>query len=296
MKEKRKNRTLFIGDNLDVLRQMDRDSVDMIYLDPPFNSGKNYQGVVGSNSENYGFKDKWTVDDAQIEWWEDVAEIYPDIYNFIGITQRSHSKRMAIYLLALTMRLIELHRILQANGSIYLHCDCSASHYIKVLLDAIFGRERFKEEVIWKRMSGAKTNANRWGTVTDSILFYAGDYPTWNNFYLPYSKDEIKRHFNKEDRRGRYKLYAPVGPSISKKISRKDAGCRRPSFLLCCRSPLHTPDREIERKRVSYQFFHLWLDLIPPRIKSFVPFSRKQINARRRGHSAQKFIKIRRLF
>lgn len=207
---------LFYGDNLDVLRRNITDeSVDLIYLDPPFNSNRNYSVLFKEKSGDEAqaqieaFDDTWT-------WSQDVETLYLDLLNAPTTPNKVKDALEAMrrllgdndvlaYLVMMTARLIELRRVLKPTGSLYLHCDPTASHYLKVMLDAIFGNECFLSEIIWKR-SSAHSGSRKWGPVHDSILVYSrsGSY-TWNQQYTAESDDSIAKWYVHEDERGRYK-------------------------------------------------------------------------------------------
>src|SRR5947209_7279423 len=163
--------TLFYGDNLDILRQeIQSESIDLIYLDPPFNSSRSYNVLFkdehGTESEAQitAFEDTWhwnletehTYTNLQTEAPDHIAKMIESLHEFIGANQ------MMAYLVMMTARLIELHRVLKPTGSLYLHCDPTASHYLKVILDTIFSPRNFRNEIVWKRQtahSDAKYNS-----------------------------------------------------------------------------------------------------------------------------------------
>lgn len=167
-----KNRTLWTQDNLDVLRGMNSESVDLIYLDPPFNSNKTYSAPIGSEAAEAAFKDTWTLDDVDLAWHGEVAEREPALYSILDAAGFSHSKGMKSYLIMMAVRLMELKRILQPTGSIYVHCDSTAGAYLKMLMDAVFGRRNFRNEVIWKYGLGG-SSPRIWSKKHDCILFYS---------------------------------------------------------------------------------------------------------------------------
>jgi len=180
---------LYYGDNLAVLRDHAADgSVDLIYLDPPFNSNASYnvlfKGPSGSASaaQIEAFDDTWHWTDAAEEAFAQVlrsgnaaaAEMLRAMRSFLG------ENDMMAYLAMMAVRLIELHRVLKPTGSLYLHCDPTASHYLKIRLDAVFGPANFRNEVIWKR-TFAHGSARRWGDVHDTIFLYSrSDDYQWN--------------------------------------------------------------------------------------------------------------------
>jgi site-specific DNA-methyltransferase (adenine-specific) len=204
---------LYYGDNLDILRNNIADeSVDLIYLDPPFNSQANYNVLFkapsGQQSEAQieAFEDTWhwnehaesAFDELMHSGNADAAEMLRAMRSFLK------ENDMMAYLTMMAIRLIELHRVLKATGSLYLHCDPTASHYLKILLDAVFGAERFQSEIVWKRTS-AHSNATRaLAAVHDIILLYRkGDVSIWNQLFVPYSDEYIAEHFVHLDPDGR---------------------------------------------------------------------------------------------
>jgi len=123
------NRTMWTGDNLEIMRGMNSASVDLIYLDPPFNSNRTYSAPIGSEAAGAAFKDAWTLDDVDLAWHGEIAEREPPLYAVIDAAGQAHGKGMKSYLIMMGVRLLEMRRVLKDTGSIYLHCDCTASHY-----------------------------------------------------------------------------------------------------------------------------------------------------------------------
>ncbi len=170
---------LYYGDNLDVLRKhIPDESIDLIYLDPPFNSNRSYNVLfkessgAGSEAQLEAFEDAW-------HWGPHAQEAYEEIqtgpHQAVARVVRAMVEGLThndvtAYLSMMAIRLVELHRVLKPTGSIYLHCDPTASHYLKVLMDSVFGPANFVNEIIWQR-TGAHNDARRWGRVTDTILF-----------------------------------------------------------------------------------------------------------------------------
>ena len=143
------NRTLWTGDNLDILRGMNAEAVDLIYLDPPFNSNQTYAAPIGSEAAGAAFKDTWTLDDVDVAWHGEIAEQEPALYAIIDAAGLSHSPGMKSYLIMMAVRFLEMRRVLKPTGSIYLHCNQDAGHYLKLLMDAVFGKKAFITEVVW---------------------------------------------------------------------------------------------------------------------------------------------------
>ena len=163
--------TLYTGDNLYFLHGMNSASVDLIYLDPPFNSKRLYKAPVGSRAAGTSFKDMWTWNDVDEAYLDRIVERYPFLVQFIQATGVIHSEPMKAYLTYMAQRLLELHRVLKPTGSLYLHCDQTASHYLKIALDRIFGKNNFHNEIVWSYRTGGASR-KRFSRKHDVILFY----------------------------------------------------------------------------------------------------------------------------
>ncbi len=188
-----KNRTMWTGDNLDIMRGMNSESVDLIYLDPPFNSNRTYSAPIGSQAAGAAFKDTWTLSDVDNAWHGEIADRQPDLYSIIDASGHSHGKGMKSYLIMMAVRLLEMRRVLKATGSLYLHCDPTASHYLKLLMDAVFGMGRFRNEIVWhyRRWTG---KAKRFQRLHDLILFYGKtNDQIFNVLYEPYTPKSFER-------------------------------------------------------------------------------------------------------
>lgn len=196
---------LFYGDNLDILRRhVPDESVDLIYLDPPFNSNRSYNVLFKhrsgdeSQAQIEAFDDTWTWShESELLYEEILSDGAPSkTVDAIEAMRRLLGENDVLaYLVMMTSRLVELHRVLKNTGSLYLHCDPTASHYLKILLDAIFGPRNFRNEIIWKRTSG-HSDAGRYGRVHDVVLFYAKtDQATWNKQYQPYDERYIEQYY-----------------------------------------------------------------------------------------------------
>ena len=201
--------TIFTGDNLDIMRGMDDVTIDLIYLDPPFNSNKNYQAPIGSKAAGAQFKDAWTFEDTKAAWWGLIADEHPALYKVIDAAGDIGNEGDKAYLIYMAMRLLEMHRILKPTGAIYLHCDPTMSHSLKMMMDAIFGRKNFRNEIVWQRMRGAKGSQHApksWGNIADQIFYYTktGDFTVQP--YRPLAETEIENEFPFTDEKGqRYK-------------------------------------------------------------------------------------------
>ena len=217
---------LYYGDNMDILRHRNEhgdhdyfpdNSVDLVYLDPPFNSQQSYnilfkeQNTSWSPAQIKAFEDTW-------HWGPDTDATYRDmlsntpnkvaqlLYALIGDEEKPGGigrNDVTAYLVMMSTRLIELHRVLKPTGSLYLHCDPTMSHYIKLTLDQIFGPTNFRNEIIWKRLSAHKAT-RRYGRVHDTIFFYAkSTNQVWNPSFVSYGKDYIDSFYRHEDQDGR---------------------------------------------------------------------------------------------
>jgi DNA modification methylase len=213
---------LYYGDNLEVLRKHFPDeSVDLIYLDPPFNSKADYNILFKEKSgkesvaQTQAFSDFWTWDTTAEKTYMDIQE-YPNLKNMIVFLHEYLGQNdMMAYLVMMTIRLRELHKKLKPTGSIYLHCDPTSSHYLKIVMDAIFGVKSFKNEIVWKR-THAHSGAKRLGPIHDIILFYTkSDNYVWNPQHLLYSEKYIHDFFHFKDPDGKeYRLTILTGSGI----------------------------------------------------------------------------------
>ena len=168
------DRTIWTGDNLEILRGLNSTSVDLIYLDPPFNSNRNYAAPVGSAAAGAAFKDTWTLSDLDVAWMGLIADEQPAMYQVLQTAGLTHGKGMQSYLCMMAVRLLEMRRVLKDTGSIYLHCDPTASHYLKTLMDSIYGQGNFRSEIIWKRTnahSDGRQGRKQHGRIHDIMLF-----------------------------------------------------------------------------------------------------------------------------
>ena len=207
--------TLYYGDNLDILpKHIAPESVDLIYLDPPFNSNRDYNVLFKeqtggeSPAQMQAFGDTWTWAGAR-EAWENFTTLCPNakvIELMHGFHNSVGENDLLAYLVMMAPRLYHLHRVLKPTGSLYLHCDPTASHYLKLLLDGIFGIRNFQNEIIWERTS-SHNDTKRWMRVQDVIFFYSKSSSfTWNPVYLGHSEKYVKDFYRYEDTHGRYRL------------------------------------------------------------------------------------------
>ena len=203
---------LYFGDNLDILREhVPDESVDLVYLDPPFNSNATYNVLfkeasgAGSAAQIHAFDDTWHWNQESERAYREVVtdgprklgDLLQAMLSFLGRND------MMAYLTMMSPRMVELHRVLKPTGSIYLHCDPTASHYLKLLMDAVFEPTNFQSEIIWKRQS-AHSDARRYGSVHDTILFYAkSDALLWNPSFQPYDAEYVEQYYRYVDDDGR---------------------------------------------------------------------------------------------
>jgi len=215
--------TLFYGDNLPILREYISDeSIDLIYLDPPFNSNRSYNVLFRDESgrdspaQIAAFDDAWHwSQDAERAYHELVTEAPERVGGMIGaLRQFVGANQMMAYLVMMSARLVELHRVLKPTGSLYLHCDPTASHYIRLVLDSILGERNFINEIMWKRSYGHGDSTKSMGRSHDVIFFYSktNGY-TLNRFYHAHNPEYLKEFFRHEDERGRYKLENLTSPN-----------------------------------------------------------------------------------
>ena len=224
--------TLYYGDNLPILREMPDEVVDLVYLDPPFNSNADYSAIFRdesgqrSDAQIRAFEDTWHWGPSAQEHFDyltntgiNKGRIPAEVTAIIGAFASALGKnQMTAYLVEMTVRLVELRRVLKESGSIYLHCDPTASHYLKIVMDAIFGPEKFGSEIIWKRShahSDSKQGGQQYGHIHDVILYYTRtDQATWNVQFTPHDPDYVEafyRHIEPETGR-RYQLTDLTGP------------------------------------------------------------------------------------
>ena len=221
--------TLYYGDNLDILRQhVPDESVDLIYLDPPFNSNASYnvlfkeQSGEESPAQIKAFTDTW-------EWTQESERVFeqeiimnpttpPNVKDMITAFREFIGRNaMMAYLVMMTPRLVELRRVLKPTGSIYLHCDPTASHYLKLLMDTVFGPRSYQSEITWQRTS-SHNDSKRFGQVRDIILFYSkSNNRVWNSIYVPHDESYVSNFYRHEDEQGKYRLHeiirtASMGP------------------------------------------------------------------------------------
>ena len=218
---------LYYGDCLTIMSEWPSACVDLIYLDPPFNSNRQYNAIYRDETgrplpdQIEAFCDMWELDPER----ERVIRAMPVLMRESGIDDavaefwrlwmnalRGTQPRLLAYLSYMAQRLLIMYRILKPTGSLYFHCDPTASHYVKSLLDAIFGHGHFQNEIIWRR-TAAHSRAKRWGPIHDTLLFYTkSDNFTWNRVFQNYDQTYIDQFFRHEDEHGRYRIGNLTGP------------------------------------------------------------------------------------
>lgn len=202
--------TLYFGDNLAILREhFPAESVDLVYLDPPFNSDRNYNFIYrdlageGDTAQLEAFSDTWTMEGAAAEFAEVTGSSYPEGELLDALHRMLGDAPLVAYLSVMALRLRELHRVLKPTGSLYLHCDDAASHYLKLVLDAIFGQDQYRNDITWQRF-GAHSDANRYGRTTDRVLYYTvSNARVFHPPLVPHSDDHLATRFKQVDENGR---------------------------------------------------------------------------------------------
>ena len=206
------SRTIFTGDNLDILRGINSECVDLIYLGPPFKSDQTYAAPLDSEAKGAEFRDVWTLSDMKEEWLDEIEYRRPALFHLINGAKLSHSESMAGYLTFMAIRLLEMHRALKPTGSIYLHCDDTASHYLKGVMDALFGSGNYLNNIVWKRAT-SHNDPDRFGRILDHLFLYSkGPNPCWNLVTTPKSEAELEAAYPSKDERGRYRSDNLTGP------------------------------------------------------------------------------------
>jgi site-specific DNA-methyltransferase (adenine-specific) len=223
-----RNRTLYFGDNLEVLRTKfppnDAGYFDLVYLDPPFNSKATYnvlfkEGVVESQAQVAAFEDTWHwTREAQAQFEELISDPrYPQRVSdcMQGLMRLVGHNDLMAYLTMMTVRLVELHRVLKQTGSLYLHCDPTASHYLKVVLDTIFGARAFTNELVWRRSLPHGNQSRKYGASHDTIFFYKKTpQATWNGSFLPHRPEYLTQFYKYRETDGRvYRLISCINPN-----------------------------------------------------------------------------------
>ena len=192
------NRTLYIHDNLDILRGMNSESVDLIATDPPFNKGRDFHATPDSLAKGARFQDRWSWEaDVHPDWVDSIKDDQPALYELIDLVKNGQRRDdLAAYLCWLGVRVIEMRRVLKPTGSLYLHCDPTASHYIKALIDGVFGHRNFRNEIVWA-YSGGGISKRHFPRKHDVIFRYTKTNAfTFNIEYKPYKENtqQVGKH------------------------------------------------------------------------------------------------------
>lgn len=221
------NRTLYHGDNLEFLQKMNTETVHLIATDPPFNKSRDFHATPGSDADGASFQDRWSWrDDIHDDWIVSIQKDKPEVWSVITTAKQVYDDGMGAFLAWQGVRLLEMWRVLRDDGTIFLHCDSTAGHYLKALLDAIFGPQNFRNEIIWQRTITRKGNLTRGlARDTDVILRYSkSDDYTWNPMAVTISYDlddldeKTKKKYALKDKDGRlYQLTAIVAPQQNPK-------------------------------------------------------------------------------
>jgi len=207
--------TLYYGDNLGILRDEKRipsESIDLCYIEPPFNSQRTYNQIYSTPKKTdaaqaHAFTDMWTWDTAANVGFDEIITNVSGRFNiqtielFRGLNHVIKGTSLFAYLVSITLRLIEIHRLLKPTGSFYLHCDPTASHYLKIVLDAVFGPENFRSDITWKR-TNVHSDSKDWSAVADTILYYVRDCHdlfTWNQIHLKHSDEHIASKYQEDE-------------------------------------------------------------------------------------------------
>ena len=218
-----KNRTIYCKDNIDILCNIDSESIDLIYLDPPFNKNKSFAAPIGRTAKGASFKDIFTREDYKPEWREEFRIAYKELYMFLESMPFYANESDVAYIAYMAKRVIECHRILKSTGSLFYHCDDTMQHYIKVMLDTIFGRKNFINEINWQRSLSHSFRDSGFNRVTDAILFYRKSDKFKFNMPLTKCDKYIKKYFRyTEKETGRKFMYKYLEESTNHKNSKEE--------------------------------------------------------------------------
>lgn len=280
------DKTIWTSDNLPIMRGMNSDSVDLIYLDPPFNSKADYAAPIGSRAAGAAFKDTWSLQDVDVAWLDLIEAKHSQLNRVI---KSAMTKSDMSYLIYMAVRLLEMKRILKPTGSIYLHCDPTMSHYLKLVMDAVFGKRNFRTEIVWQRRygraKGSQYPPKSWGTHDDIVFFYAGGPKVRVRPYRKIDIDEAKERFPKTDDQGR--LYTTKAHFRGRSMGDRPNLCYtwrgytnpHPSGWRISKENLEdeyqrgaaviNPDGRLERRRyydpeIGVRVGNLWFDIKPP--------------------------------
>ena len=214
------NRTLWTGDNLPVLQGLNSACIDLIYADPPFNTNRRHSGHRDSPAAGAEFQDSWTQERDQAQWLEHLPAAEPKVLASIEHAGIVHDPAMRAYLTMLAPRLLEIRRLLKPGGSFILHCDDTAGAYLRSLCDAVFGRQHFRNSIVWKRSS--RSNGRRLGRTHDTLLVYGSTTTRWNTVHREHGARALSTFYGQQDERGVYKRVDLTGPGTRA----GESGCR----------------------------------------------------------------------
>ena len=208
-----KNRTIFCHDNLEILQGINTECIDLIYLDPPFNKKKVFTAPIGTSAEGASFKDIFTLKDIKDEWVQTIKEDHFALYRLLESVKdiEGRTSYNFCYLAYMAIRLLECHRVLKETGSIYLHCDPTMSHYLKLLMDCIFSERNFRNEIVWGYHAGGASK-RYFPRKHDILLLYGKNInmSTHNIERIPY-RDLYAYDLNHDDKMG---VYHPEGKML----------------------------------------------------------------------------------
>ena len=215
--------TFYTGDNLYILNGINSETVDLIYLDPPFNSKRTYSAPVGSRAAGASFKDIWTWEDVDVECL-DGLEQYPKLVEYIYSIGAIHSTGMMSYVVYMAQRIIQMHRVLKSTGSLYLHCDTTASHYLKIVLDQIFGEKNFRNEIDWVYNRFSR-RGDAYPSMKDTIFFYtkSDDYHFTPQNLPPRDAQRYEKGYHTVVDKGQRKLLVYDAEKSAQKMKRAKA-------------------------------------------------------------------------
>ena len=219
--------TLYEMDNLEVLRGINSSSIDLIATDPPFNTKRNRSGSAGNYVDNWKYgdtgklPDQWKWNEVHPKWLDTIQDGHPELYQVIEATKGVQGADTAAFVCFIGVRLLEMHRILKPTGSIYLHCDHTANGYIRMAMDAIFGKSNFINEIAWLRKDGEKHNlaTRKFPQAHDTIYYFAKSKKYIHNpIFLPYSDEYIAKTYDKMDSNGQYATFPCTNESGGNKV------------------------------------------------------------------------------
>ena len=211
-----RTRSLIRQDNLQGLAETPSRSIRLVYMDPPFGTGRDFERIFAARSRSdvpassVAFTDRWSADTGREELSETPQRLR-ELLDALALAS-GVDRTLLRYLEFMTPRIVEAYRVLRDDGTLFLHCDPTSSHYLKIIADAVFGRENFRNEVVWRR-THSHGSARRFGPIHDTILFYSKTnmYP-WHVLKTPYTEEYVNKAYRHQDSGGRYQLITCTGP------------------------------------------------------------------------------------